>query len=72
MRVEPHELDALRVRCTLKQWAAVALWNSGHGWRRIGVYLNIAPTTAKGRVVGGLKRSGMDYEEVITRNAKVG
>jgi hypothetical protein len=56
------------MHCTVKQWAAVALWNSGYGYRRIGVLLGIDTSTARQRVTSGIRRAGMDYEEVITRN----
>ena len=64
-RFTPAELGQLRDACTEKQFAALALWNSGYGYRRIGLYLGIHPSSAKDRIESGLRRACIDRESLL-------
>ena len=53
----PPELRELALTVlTAKQMEALKLWDAGAGYRRIGVQLDISPSTARDRVQNAVRK----------------
>lgn len=62
LRLTTHEWAVALEVCTERQQLALNLWQRGAGWKRIGLLMDIDPSTAREHVKRGRKRIELALE----------
>jgi DNA-binding CsgD family transcriptional regulator len=54
--LDPRLREIATEVCTEKELIAIRLWANGSGYRAIGQYLDLAPTTVRDRIERGVRK----------------